>query len=238
MTATHRASEGELNTKTRPPRVLVDLFPTYRSVRHLLPVWEGRRSSDITSLRAKLRSLMGSRTDRRIWADPDVWARELLEGTDRDLATSIWRQSRGEVNPRYTKGAWNLVCRYQLVVDRRGWLSLTDRGRDFLDHETSETVTILDRCEGLVDLLKVIADKGSASRRDLYPVWETFLGACSSPFGSPSTRRSSLGFRLKNLTDRGLVAAAGRDHSMTASGRQYVSRVYVRASEVVCIGRP
>ena len=181
---------------------------------------------------------MGSRADRRIWADPDVWTRDLLERAHRDLATSIWRQSRREVNPRYTKGAWNLVCRYQLVVDRGGWLTLTDGGRDFLDHETSKTVTLLDECEGLLDLLKLIADKGSAPRRDLFPVWEAFLGACSSPFCSPSTRKSSLGFRLTNLTDRGLVATAGRDYSITARGRLYVSRACPRASDAAWRHRP
>lgn len=170
---------------------------------------------------------MGSRTDQRAWRNPDVWARDLLEGGDRELATMIWRQSGGEVNPRYTKGAWDLVSRYKLlVVDRTGYLTLTDAGRDFLDEETGKTVTLLDKSEGLVELLALIADKGAASRQDLLPDWRLFLRSCSSPFCSSSTRKSSLGFRLKNLTDRGLVATVRRDYRISVQGRRYLSQAY------------
>ena len=160
-----------------------------------------------------------------------MWIRDLLEGADRELATSIWQKRGGGANPRYTGGAWNLVCRYVLLVaNRDGWLTLTDSGRDFLDNEAGKTVTRLDKSEGLLDLLRLIADKRSAPRQDLLPEWDAYLRASASPFRSPSTRRSSLEYRLKNLSDRGLVATVGRDYRITTRGWLHVSRAYPRNS--------
>ena len=217
---------------TDPPWVSVPFFPTYRCVHRLLPVLVGQRESDVTDLQRRLTELRGSRERPKDWKDPDVWIPRRLVGKERDLAFAIWRQTGKQANPRYLKGPWTLVHRYGLLAsDARCQLTPTDRGRDFLDDGTSDTVALLDEREGLLKVLALMADLGRARRRDLIPEWEAYLETCSSPVHASARRERFLGHRLRNLTARGLAVTVGRDYSITRRGRQYVAQTCLRASE-------
>jgi restriction system protein len=206
-------------------RVRIPLFPTYGEVRHLLKVWPGRPRKQITGLRATLGDLRGTPQNTVDWTDPDAWIPERLSGDDRELASAIWTRSGKNVNPRHTYGHWLLSQKYRLVEeDQDGILRLTERGRDFIDHEGGETEVFLDEQEGLAKLLALVADDGPTRLGGVLEEWTEYLNRYSS-FGSPSTYRDTLRRRLSNLLDRGLVNRQSTMYSVTDAGLAYLQRV-------------
>ncbi|MEZ4226981.1 MAG: restriction endonuclease [Polyangiaceae bacterium] len=206
-------------------RVRTPLFPTYREVRHLLKVWPGRPRKQITGLQATLGELRGTPQNTVDWTDPDAWIPERLSGDDQDLASAIWTKSGKTVNPRHTYGHWLLSQKYELVEDGPdGNLTLTDRGRDFIEHEGGEAEVFLDEQEGLAKLLALVADNSPTRAGGILEEWTEYLNRVSS-FGSPSTFRDTLRRRLNNLLDRGLVDRKSTMYSVTDAGLAYLQRV-------------
>ena len=216
------AEQGQDETEQR---VRTPLFPTYPEVRHLLRVWPGRPHKQITGLQATLGELRGTPQNTVDWTDPDAWIPERLSGDDQDLASAIWTQSGKTVNPRHTYGHWLLSQKYELVEDSPdGNLTLTDRGRDFIEHEGGEAEVFLDEQEGLAKLLALVADNGPTRAGGILEEWTEYLNRVSS-FGSPSTFRDTLRRRLNNLLDRGLVDRKSTMYSVTDAGLAYLQRV-------------
>ena len=211
-------------------RVRTPLFPIYRKVRELLRVWPGRPRKQVTALLSTIRELGGTPQNPVDWTDPDGWIPERLSGDNRELAGAIWQSSGKSVNPRHTYGTW-LLCRTYLLLDenRDGTLSLTDRGKDFLQHESGETEALLDEREGVVKLLTMVADSGPIRTGGLLAEWSEYLTR-SSRFGTPSTFRDTLRRRLNNLLDRDLIIRAGTMYSITDGGIAYLKRL--RSKEV------
>ncbi len=206
-------------------RVRTPLFPTYREVRHLLKVWPGRPRKQITGLQATLGELRGTPQNTVDWTDPDAWIPERLSGDDADLANAIWTKSGKTVNPRHTYGHWLLSQKYELIEDGPdGTLALTDRARDFIEHEGGEAEVFLDEQEGLAKLLALVADNGPTRAGGILEEWTEYLNRVSS-FGSPSTFRDTLRRRLNNLLDRGLVDRKSTMYSVTDAGLAYLQRV-------------
>ena len=206
-------------------RVSLPWLPTYGEVRHLLRVWDGRSEKAITGLHTRLMARTGTPDSPKDWTDPDTWIPARLDGADRELASAIWRESRGAVNPRFTSGAWTLVRRYALVEsDQTGRLAITADGFDFLDNELGAAVALLDQSEGLQKLLELIQDLGPAPPRRLLGAWEAHLEECSSPFRSPSTARDSLRRRLNNLVDRRLAEKNKGAYGITTQGNKHIER--------------
>ena len=206
-------------------RVRTPLFPVYQGVRELLKVWPGRPRKQVTGLQAALAELRGTPQETVDWTDPDAWIPERLSGDDRELASAIWTKSRKTVNPRHTYGHWLLSQKYGLIEETTdGTLRLTERGREFLDHEGGETEAFLDEQEGLAKLLALVADNGPTRAGGLLEEWSEYLSRHSA-FGSPSTQRDSLRRRLNNLLDRGLVDRKGTMYSVTDAGLAYLERV-------------
>lgn len=206
-------------------RVRTPLFPTYREVRHLLKVWPGRPRKQITGLRATLGEICGTPQNTVDWTDPDAWIPERLSGGDQDLASAIWSKSGKTVNPRHTYGHWLLSQKYELLEDGPdGNLTVTDRGRDFIENEGGEAEIFLDEQEGLAKLLALVANNGPTRAGGILEEWTEYLNRHSS-FGSPSTFRDTLRRRLNNLLDRGLVNRKGTMYSVTDAGLAYLQRV-------------
>ena len=205
-------------------RVRTPLFPAYGEVRHLLRVWPGNLRKQITGFHATLAELRGTPQKTEDWTDPDSWISERLSGEDRELAEAIWTRSNKTVNPRHTYGHWLLSQKYGLIEEDAGSLALTDRGREFLEHEGGETEAFLDEQEGLVKLLALVADNGPTRAGGLLDEWTEYLNRHSS-FASPSTFRDTLRRRLNNLRDRGLVDRKGTMYSVTDAGLGYLERV-------------
>ncbi len=206
-------------------RVRTPLFPTYREVRHLLKVWPGRPRKQITGLQATFGELRGTPQNTVDWTDPDAWIPERLSGDDQDLASAIWTQTGRSVNPRHTYGHWLLSQKYELIEDGPdGHLALTDRGRDFIEHEGGEAEVFLDEQEGLAKLLALVAENGPTRAGGILEEWTEYLNRVSS-FGSPSTFRDTLRRRLNNLLARGLVDRKSTMYSVTDAGLAYLQQV-------------
>ena len=196
--------EGDkVGTEGNTRRVRVERLPEYREMRRLLRVWLARPKTHITGLHSKLYGLRGTPQNRVDWKDPDTWIAKRVTGKDRELAHAIWTESG--VNPRYTDVHWSLTQHYELLVgDADGKLQLTERGSDFIDHEFGKAEAFLDQQEGLIKLLTIVADAGSASRSALREPWAEYLGR-HSRFQARTTIDFTLSSRLKNLVDRDLV---------------------------------
>ena len=213
-------------------RVRVPWFPMYRKVRHLLQVWSGRPKKQITRLQATISELRGTPQKPVDWKDPDTWILERLSGEDQDLAWAIWTKSGKTVNPRYTAGVWHLSQKYEMLEDDTDSnLRLTKAGQNFINHERGETESLIDEQEGLVKLLTLVANNGPTRASGILEEWTEYLKRHSSPFGSRSTFRNTLQWRLNNLIDRGFVNRRSAMYSLTDAGLVYLQ--LVRTEEVL-----
>ena len=120
-----------------------------------------------TGLRATILDLRGTRKYSVDWTQPATWISERLDGSDRELAETIWDHSKGEVNPRHIYGHWLLAQRYGLLrEDSDGLLQITETGRNFLEMPGGETETLVDEAEGLSKLLSMWPIPDPAGRDD------------------------------------------------------------------------
>ena len=206
-------------------RVQVPWLPTYREVRQLLGVWPGRSSALVVGLHQTLVQLRGTPDNPMNWKDPDTWIPERLSGENRELAHGIWADTNKTVNPRYTEYAWSACQKYGLLAeDSDGIVELTDRGREFIEHEFGETEALLDEQEGLIKILSIVADGGPASFGKFVDPWAAYLRH-HSEYRADSTIRDTLSRRLTNLLDRDLINREGRTYTVTEPGLDYLKRI-------------
>jgi restriction system protein len=166
----------------------------------------------------------GTRHEPVDWKEPDSWIDQRLSGESAALANRIWAESDKAINPRFVKGIVRLIRSYDLVeIDSNGILQITKRGQSFLQAE-SETVDVIDRVEGLPQLMLIISSKMPAKRGDLLPEWTDLLLA-NSNYNTPGSIADALRYRLKNLMDRGLVSRESGYYSVTEQGQEYVSKL-------------
>jgi restriction system protein len=111
-----------------------------------------------------------------------------------------------------------------MIESADGTLGLTERGRDFLANPEGEAVAYIDREEGLLKLLAVLAEKGAGKRGDFLPDWSAYLQTCSN-FSTDSTFKETLRRRLLNLVERGLVGRSGNIYQITPNGLAHLERV-------------
>ena len=157
-------------------RVRVPHFPVYSELRHLLRVWPGQPRKQVTGLRATILELRGTRKSSVDWTDPTSWISERLEGSDRELAKTIWDRSNGEVNPRHIYGHWLLAQRYDLLRENSdGILQITEAGHNFLETPGGEAEALVDEAEGLSKLLSIVADIGPSRAGGLLEEWADYL---------------------------------------------------------------
>ena len=203
-------------------RVRVPHFPIYSELRHLLRVWPGRPRKQVTGLRATILDLRGTRKYSVDWTDPATWISERLDGSDRELAQTIWDRSKGEVNPRHIYGHWLLAQRYGLLrEDSGGLLQIIEAGRNFLEMPGGETETLVDEAEGLSKLLSIVADTGPGRAGRLLEEWADYLRRRSA-IRSESMIKDTMRRRLANLVARGLVERKGNLYAATPGGLLYL----------------
>lgn len=226
MHQSNQSNQGKTAIPERSRRVRIPHFPIYGEVRCLLRVWPGRPKPQVTGLHGALAQLRGTPKNPVAWTDPDTWIPARLSGDTRDLALAIWTESNRDVNPRHTYGHWRLVQKYDLLeTDSDGTLALTDRGRDFIEHEGGRAETFLDEQEGLAELLRIVSDGGPAPFGEFVEEWAEYLEERHSGFGSDSTIRDTLRRRLGNLLARGLIGRERAAYSIADSGVAYLKRV-------------
>jgi len=216
------AEGGQVSPLAEPgeSKVRVPHFPTYPIVCGALRAWAGVTRAAILELRSEIHESTGTPQATQDWSNPAEWIPQRLSGQSREVAMRTWEV--GQVNPRYTTGAWYLITNYDLLMDGPGsTLALTEDGQDLLANPTGGTAQRIDESEGLLELLRLVAAVGPAARRDLVDPWREFL-AGESRVQAESTAKSYLWARLRNLDGRGLVGRVGVKYAITDAGVTYL----------------
>ena len=216
------------STTIQPERkVRIPLFPLYSEMALLLPILDGQPRAYLQGLFSQIAELRGTPQEPQDWTAPDEWIPQRLSGTEQQLAMAIWKGSKRQVNPRHTRGHWYLAKGYDLLAEEQDEvLRLTARGQDFIQNPSGDTVQLIDRQEGLIKLLSIVAERGPGRRGHLLPEWSRYLQAVSN-FNSDSTFKDTLRRRLLNLVDRDLVTRSGNTYQITQSGLDYLEHVGV-----------
>ncbi len=222
-----KIEEAEIHGSGRPQ---VPHFPTFDEVRAVLPAWDGSPTGAFTRMNSVVWSMTGTPQDQVDWTNPDEWIEARLEGEVQEWARTTWLGSGKRVSPRYVVGHWLLVRNYELLVgDEQGVLRLSATGKDFLTQADGATVERIDRDEGLLWILRAVAEAGSAAPADLLDSWFEYLHE-ETNVRAESVAKAHLSHRLRNLLDRGYVSRTGRSYAITAAGLSYLERA--GASEV------
>lgn len=204
--------------KVRTPQ-----FPLYSEVRHLLQIFEGVAQSTIKTMFKSIDEQTGTPRQPVDWTDPESWIQKRLTGDSAVLAQRIWQESNQEVNPRHVYGAYLFINNNGLLSNNVfGVYQATPRGQAFLASDPKILAEIDDQ-EGLPYLLRILAGKTTARRRDLLPEWSDFLRE-HSHFGTQATIRDTLRRRLNNLVERGYVSREGVNYLITKKGLEYAEQ--------------
>lgn len=207
------------------PNAHVPHYPTYRTARAFLEALNGWSKRLFLSMCDTIRSNRGTPQSTRDWSSPDDWIPEVLANEEEDLAFHIWRNSNGIVNPRHFVGGGLLCSSYDLLkVGEQDILTLSDAGREFLEHPLGNVVQNIDYSEGLLHLLATVSEHGPGKRADLLPSFKLFLDEFSR-VRSPSSQANYWYSRIKNLVDRNLVERNGVSYQITELGLEYLDHV-------------
>lgn len=202
--------------------VRTPLFPLYSEVAQLLRICNGVRKDAVWAMIKAVFDQAGTPQSNVDWSQPDQWIGERLQGDNQRLASRIWKESKGQVNPRHIYGAYLFINTYGLLLpDSQGVYALSDRGRGFLD-QAPEVLRAVDEDEGLPQLLAILAAHSPARRADLLGEWSEFLLE-NSNYGTASTFKDTLRRRLQNLVERAYVSREGNTYTITGSGIAYAA---------------
>jgi len=209
---------GKQTLKVRTPQ-----FPLYSEVRHLLEIFDGVSQSAIKKMLKTIDDQTGTPRQPVDWTDPQSWIQKRLSGESAILAQRIWQGSNNQVNPRHVYGSYLFINNNGLLADNVfGVYQITPRGQAFLDNDP-KLLAEIDDSEGIPHLLRILAGKTKARRRDLLPEWSDFLRE-HSHFGTQATIRDTLRRRLNNLAERGYVSREGVTYLITKKGLDYADQ--------------
>ncbi len=204
--------------KVRTPQ-----FPLYSEVRHLLQIFEGVSQTSIRKMIKSIEEQTGTPRQPVDWTDPKSWIAKRLTGESAELAQRIWQESNNEVNPRHVYGSYLFINNNGLLNNNVfGVYQFTPRGQAFLANDPKILAEIDDQ-EGIPHLLRILAGKPTARRRDLLPEWSDFLRE-HSHFGTQATIRDTLRRRLNNLVERDYVSREGVTYLITKKGLDYAEQ--------------
>ncbi len=204
--------------KVRSPEV-----PRYFPVREVLRILSGVRKAAVDDLVNSIGRRTGTPQSTVAWSKPDEWIKIRLSGATAELATCLWRESEGLVNPRYLHELLRFINTHRLLeVDNRGIYRPTRRGQAFLDNDPA-TMRLIDEAEAMPQLLAILGRKDRAKRGDLLPEWHDFLQAYSN-LASEKVVYDALTSRLNNLIERGFVREEKKNvYVITGAGREYAA---------------
>jgi restriction system protein len=209
---------GKQTLKVRTPQ-----FPLYSEVRYLLKIFEGVSPSAIKKMLKSIEEQTGTPRHPVDWTNPESWIQKRLSGETANLAAKIWQKSNNEVNPRHVYGSYLFFNNNNLLTENVfGIYQITPRGQAFLDNDP-KILAEIDDGEGVPSLLRILAGKTAAKRRDLLPEWSDFLRE-HSHFGTQATIRDTLRRRLNNLVERGYISRDGVTYLITKKGLEYAEQ--------------
>ncbi len=207
------------------PYPRISHYPLYSSVRGFLCVAQNQSRRLVFSMHTRLLEYRGIPQEPRDWSNPAEWIPQLLSGDERILAQRFWDESEGKLNPRHISHAWRLCSLYSLLeTDEYGVLHISAHGHDFIENSWGETIREVDYNEGLLHVLKIIAENGPGKRADLLPHFTDFLLKCST-LRSQTVIEPGWSFRTRNLTERGLVTRSWITYEITQAGLAYLEQV-------------
>lgn len=195
---------------------------THSNARHFLRIMDGVPYTLYKATFDAIWEQRGSPQDQVNWTDPDSWIPERLSGEEQVLARRIWTESNRELNPRYQRPLWYLTKKHHLLErDRRGVLRITERGRQFLAEPEGAVVAEIDSYEGMLTVLRLVAERGPGKRNDFLPAYATYCRTHTS-FKKDSVIKSSLYDRLANLIERGYIIRRAQTYEVTDAGLAYL----------------
>ena len=218
------AAQGGNDVSDNRRRGLIILLPSYTSARHFLRILDGVSYPLYRSTFDAIWEQRGSHQEQVSWGYPDTWIADRLSGEERALAQRVWDASKHELNPRYLRPPWRMTTKHDLLVwGARDVLQVTERGRRFLDDPQGRVVAEIDRYEGVLTLLQIVAELGPAKRGDFLTSFTSFCTAVTTSRGS-SAISTALSRRLRNLMERGYVLVGSQIYEITQGGLQYLER--------------
>jgi restriction system protein len=199
-------------------------YPKYDDVRRFLQVLEGIAYTEYREMVNTIWAHVGSPQEQVDWTKPDEWIPARLDGDDASLAFKMWRASHQHINPRYTRGCWFFATRHQLLQrDSRDEIQTTTRGQEFIASPLGELEAKIDQYESIFLILRLIAEKGPARRRDLLDDYGHYCRT-ETTIQSESAIKDFLYSRLRNLIERRLIIVSGQQYEITASGLSYLKQ--------------
>lgn len=199
-------------------------LPLYSKARHFLRILDGVPYTLYRSTYDQIWEQRGSPQQQVEWTDPDSWIPERLNGQERDLALRIWRESNRKLNPRYLRGTWSLSTKHELLTrDAQDILRITERGQQFLTEPEGQVVAEIDNYEGILSILRLVAELGPGKRGDLLPDYTTYCRTFTT-YRSEIVIKTSLSDRLVNLVGRGYVLRRAQTYEITEAGLAYLDK--------------
>lgn len=209
------------------PENLVSLtpgLPTYSQERAFLKVIQGVLYSNYRNMFEEIWGQVGTPQDSLDWTNPEEWIPLRLKGPEAALALKIWRETRGLVNPRHSRGCWYFSKKHELIVrDAGDKFVLTQSGTQFLEDPNWEGVAELDQKEGLLTLLQLVSEHSPGRRAEILPGYIEFC-ITYTKYLSNAVHKASLYDRLINLIERGLVKRRSTLYEITEAGQNHLEK--------------
>jgi restriction system protein len=217
------ASEGQQSPSANAAAIsLTPEYPEYDNVRQFLEILNGVSYSEYREMVNAIWMQKGSPQEQVDWTRPDEWIPIRLDGNSTSLALKIWRSSNHHINPRHTRGCWYFVTRHQLLErNHKDEIQITRRGQEFVTSLQGELEAQIDQSEGVLLLLRLVAEKGPARRGDLLEEYGQYCRTYTT-IQSDSAIKDFLYQRLRNLIGRQFIVSSGQKYEITSKGLTYL----------------
>ena len=201
-------------------------LPTYLAARAFIKTIIGVPYFQYTHMWDSIIAQVGTPQENIDWTNPDEWIPQRLVGDDAALAWKIWRETKGIVNPRHARGPWYFDFKHNLIArDNMDNMSITPRGKIFLEQPDGEETIKIDRVEGLLNILQLVSEHSPGKRSDILPAFKEFCNTYTNYRGE-SVQKMALYNRMVNLGERGLIEKlGGLFFQITEKGSQYLQNV-------------
>lgn len=199
-------------------------LPTYSQACAFLKAMQGISYPFYRRMHDQIRAQVGSPQETVNWTNPPEWIPQRLAGEERELAMKIWQDTGGLVNPRHTRGCWYLTHKHRLLErDGEDCLRVTPAGWEFINDPEGEWVALIDRSEGLLNILQIVSEHSPGKRSDILPAFAEFCETYTT-YRSLSVYKSSLYNRLLNIIERSLIRRSGILYEITSAGQQRLQK--------------
>ncbi len=159
------------------------------------------------------------------WKNPSEWIPNILRDIEKETALLFWRKSDGLINPRYIGPIRKAAEKKRLVkTNVNGYYSITERGLDFVNEPTGETVREIDLEEGFVYMLFILAERPGLKAPDIISSWSEFVKRVAPKWKTKKSIADLYRRRISNLRDRGMAEMRKFHWFITEKGESYLSK--------------